>query len=391
MPNVHSRMAEQICEIVEILGIEHIDLSIRNKVQLGEIISTRQINRGQVILRVRWSTGEITDVDLKDFLYVHNGRNANVEYQNSIIATELIEIIKDHNTNTNSNNYCIGYIRVSSAKDLEHQLSIQHQLINLRDFARRNNMKIYNVLIHNGVSAGPKPGTAPHLRHLGTPNNMNRLDFNIFMGNFIIENGTFNTDNLNESRDYFQQHNITALYVSSVDRLTRMTHGFRLIHEYCNYCNVRIHSGIEGNSNNSPISDTGTGRDEMFRQALKSEIEHVDFCISAQNGVRTRRTLESLNDLSVDERPTQRRRTSSNVVSDEELTSQHAIEESLDSESNESSGEESSEEESSEEESSEEESSEEESSEEESDAESVASNGSIVIEKVQKLLSKFSS
>lgn len=369
MPNVHSRMAEQICEIVEILGIKYIDLSIKNKIEHAELISTRQINRGQVILEVRWSTGEITDVDLKDFLYRHNGYNANVEYQNSIIATELIKIIKDHNTETNSNNYCIGYIRVSSAKDLKHQLSIQDQFINLTDFARRNNMKIYNVLIHNGVPAGPKTGSAPHSRHLGTPNNMNCLDFNIFMGNFIIENGTFDTSNIHESRDYFQQYNITALYVTSVDRLTRMTHGFRLIHEYCNYCNVTIHSGIQGSQNNPSMTNTGAGRDEMFRQAGKAELEHMDFCISAQNGVRTRRTLESLNDLSVDERPTQRRRTSSNVVSDEELTSQHSIEESLDSESNESSGEES--------------------SEEESDAESVASNGSSIVEQVQELLSKF--
>ena len=106
--------------------------------------------------------------------YVYNDKEITVEYQNSIIATELIKVIKDYNRSCTSEAACLGYIRVSSEKDLEHDCSIQQQLINLVEFAKSKNLRIHDVLIHNGVSGGPfkKNGHSVHLKKYGTLNHV---------------------------------------------------------------------------------------------------------------------------------------------------------------------------------------------------------------------------
>jgi hypothetical protein len=274
--------------IDKIIKIQYISDTIRNRVFSGLIISSKCIRRKQVILKVRWSNGEITNVDLRDFCYIHKGQDILYEYQNSIIATELIKIIKDHNTKCKSDESCIGYIRVSSQKDLERDCSIEQQLLNLVEFAKSKNFKIYNVLIHNGVSGGPAPGNRPCLRNYGLPYNLSRRDFQLFMGDFTITNGTINPQCFDSSNSFFKDNNIKALYVTNVGRLTRSVHGFRMIYEFCKHYNIVINSGLTCNYDNPPL-DSRIDRNKMFNLAMEAEIQHIDFCISAQNAFNTRK------------------------------------------------------------------------------------------------------
>jgi hypothetical protein len=315
-------MPSQTHGIEEILGPSYILPSIRNHVLTGQLISSKKIRKGQIKLKVRWSNGQITNVDLKDFCYVYNDKEITIEYQNSIIATELIKVIKDYNRSCTSEAACLGYIRVSSEKDLEHDCSIQQQLINLVEFAKSKNFRIYDVLIHNGVSGGPfkKSGHSVHFKRYGTPWNLSRRSFQIFMGNFTITDGNINPACWDCSKIFFEENNIKALYVTSVNRLTRMTHGFRLIYEFCKRNNVSICSGLEGNYDNPPL-DSRLNRNEMFKLAVEAELQHIDFCISAQNSVKTKRRKREQNvdvdDLSealdltnISDRPRQRQRRS---------------------------------------------------------------------------------
>ena len=274
--------------IDEILGIHYISPAIRPRVFTGLIISSAAIKRTQVILKVRWSNGETTNVDLKDFCYIHKDQDVLKEYQNSIIATELIKVIKNHNTKCNGTDSCIGYVRVSSQKDLERDCSIEQQLLNLVEFAKSKNLKIFNVLIHNGVSGGPAPGNRPCLRNYGLPYNLSRRDFQLFMGDFTITDGNINPQCFDSSNCYFNDHNIKALYVTNVGRLTRSVHGFRMIYEFCKHSNIVINTGLSSNYDNPPL-DSRIDRNKMFNLAMEAELQHIDFCISAQNSVNTRK------------------------------------------------------------------------------------------------------
>ena len=184
-------------------------------------------------------------------------------------------------------------------------------------------------MIHNGISGGPfkTRGHAVHLKKYGTPWNLSRRDFQIFMGNFTITDGNINPACWDCSRLFFEENDIKELYVTSVDRLTRMNHGFRLIYEFCRRNNVSICSGLQGNYDNPPL-DSRINRKEMFKLAMEAELQHIDFCISAQNSQNTRRRnrdmeeqnpeqpedvneLEEALDLAhVSERPRQRQRRS---------------------------------------------------------------------------------
>ena len=274
--------------IDKIIKIQYISDTIRNRIFSGLIISSKCIKPKQVILKVKWSNGDITDVDLKDFCYIHMNKVIKLEYQNSIIATELIKVIKDHNTKCKSNESCIGYIRVSSQKDLEHDCSIEQQLLNLVEFAKSKNYKIYNVLIHNGVSGGPSPRNRPCLRNYGRPHNLSRRDFQLFMGNFTITDGNINPQCFDSSNIFFKDYNIKALYVTNIGRLTRSVHGFRMIYEFCKHSNIVINSGLTGDYDNPPL-DSRIDRNKMFNLAMEAELQHIDFCISAQNASNTRK------------------------------------------------------------------------------------------------------
>ena len=331
--------------IEEILGPSYILPSIRNRVLTGLLISSRHINRGQIKLKVRWSNGEVSNVDLKDFCYMYNGKEISKEYQNSIIATELIKVIKDYNRECTSEAACLGYIRVSSERDLEHDCSIQQQLLNLVAFAKSKNLRIHDVLIHHGISGGPSKTCrqSAHLKKYGTPWNLSRLSFQIFLGNFTITDGNINPACWDCSKIFFEENNIKAFYVTSVNRLTRMSHGFRLIYEFCRHNNVSICSGLQGSYDNPPL-DSRINRNDMFKLAMDAELQHMDFCISAQNSQITRRRNRDMDELEevlalaqVSERPRQRQRRSQSQpperlglsetfhLPDEQLTSQHAI------------------------------------------------------------------
>jgi hypothetical protein len=296
-------MSSETHGIEEILGIFYISPIIRNHVLTGLLISSKKIKKGQIKLKVRWTNDQITNVDLKDFCYLYNGKEITTEYQNSIIATELIEVIKDYNRSCTSQHACLGYIRVSSERELVRDCSVQQQLINLVEFAKSKNLRIHDVLIHNGVSGGPfkKNGDAVHLKRYGMPWNLSRRSFQLFMGNFTITDGNINPACWNCSRIFFEENNIKALYVTSINRLTRMTHGFRLMYEFCRRNNVSICSGLEGNYDN-PRLDSRINRNEMFKLALEAELQHMDFCISAQNSVKTKRRKREQNvDVDVDD------------------------------------------------------------------------------------------
>jgi hypothetical protein len=313
--------------IDKVIGIHYIKKSIRNRVLSGLLISSRHIKRGQIILKTRWSNGETTNVDLKDFCYCHMGKEITNEYQDSIIATKLIKVIKNYNDKCTSDDSCIGYVRVSSERDLKHDCSIEQQLLNLVEFAKSKNLRIYDILIHNGVSAGPKPGRHPYLRNYGMPLNLSRRNFQLFMGNFTITDGNINPLCWDSSKLYFEENNIKALYVTNINRLTRSVHGFRMLFEFCKYSNVVINSGLTNNYDN-PLLDSRIDRNKMMTLATEAELQHMDFCNAAQNASNTRKrnrnmdeqnpeASEDINDLEeamelvqVDERPRNRPRRS---------------------------------------------------------------------------------
>ena len=197
-------------------------------------------------------------------------------------------------------------------------------------------------MIHHGISGGPSKtgGQSAHLKKYGTPWNLSRLSFQIFLGNFTITDGNINPACWDCSKIFFEENNIKAFYVTSVNRLTRMSHGFRLIYEFCRYNNVSICSGLQGSYDNPPL-DSRINRNDMFKLAMDAELQHMDFCISAQNSQITRRRnrdmdeqnpeqSENVNELEealvlaqVSERP--RRLSLSEIfhLPDEQSTSQH--------------------------------------------------------------------
>jgi len=313
--------------IEDVVGIHYIKSSIRNQVFLGQIISSKEIKRGEIILKTKWSDGSNSNVDLKDFRYCYKGKEITNEYQNSIIATKLIKEIADYNNRCNSEDYCIGYVRTSGKKDLEHECSIRKQLLNIVEFAKSRNLKIHDILIHNKVSGGPIPGKKPHLRNYGTPYNLSLKSFEIFMGNFTILNGNIDPNCWKDSKDYFSKYNIKSIYVTSIDRLTRSVHGFRMIYEFCKYSNISINCGLINEYNNPPLVSR-IDRNKMMTLALDAELYHMNCCNSAQIASNTRKrnrdideqnpeATEDINDLQeamqeieVDERPHNRQRRS---------------------------------------------------------------------------------
>ena len=150
-------------------------------------------------------------------------------------------------------------------------------------------------MIHNGVSAGPKQEKKPYLRNYGMPFNLSRENFKLFMGNFTILNGNIHPNCWKESKDYFSSNNIKSIYVTSVDRLTRSVHGFRMIYEFCKYSNITINSGLINEYNNPPL-DSRIDRNKMMNLALNAELQHMDFCNSAQIASNTRKRNRNMDE-----------------------------------------------------------------------------------------------
>lgn len=263
------------------------DLIIKDRCETFNITNTTQIKRGQLIFKIPSEQNKVIDFkELKYFREDPNKKGKILEsgkiLQNSLLFTGLNPSIAKHNKTlydilikaNKTLKYCIGYIRTSKHsintelfKDIfnntENTFSYQYR--KLIEFAKEKQYIIYDILVHNGKSAGLLKGS------ISTYFNISREDFFYFSCGFKIINGKLIYPKNNLFVD--NEKNIECIFVASLDRLVRQFHAYELLSTYFKHYNIRIYTERYGRYINSLENDY-----EMEGLAFESQKEYTAIC-----------------------------------------------------------------------------------------------------------------